>query len=314
MPASVQHIKGDIKNLAEFKMEFEAISPDVVLHMILSNEQEAIDAVEVFNGISPRIVAISSQDVYRAFALVRKFEMGAFEPMPITEKSALRNKHYLYQDPSKDRNDWCNTYDKILVERIIMGNSDISGTVLRLPAVYGPKDNQHRFVSYLHLKRMFDKRPYIVMDEFFSEWRWTHGYVENVAHAIVLAVTDARSAGRIYNVGSPRDITMYEFVSDIGKQIGWNGEIVVLPKSQIPSYLEFPLDTKQHLVVDSTLIQKELGYNEIISFEEGLRRTVEWEINNIHERLHPKFPKMEYEKEDEFLIKIGLSHGNTASN
>jgi len=33
------------------------------------------------------------------------------------------------------------------------------------------------------------------------KWRWTHGYLENVAHAIALAVMDDKATGRIYNVG-----------------------------------------------------------------------------------------------------------------
>ncbi|MFM9735660.1 NAD-dependent epimerase/dehydratase family protein, partial [Streptomyces niveiscabiei] len=72
------------------------------------------------------------------------------------------------------------------------------GTVLRLPMVYGPGDRQHRLWSYL--KRMDDRRPAILMGATQARWRTTRGYVENVAAAIALAVTDDRAAGRIYNV------------------------------------------------------------------------------------------------------------------
>lgn len=70
-------------------------------------------------------------------------------------------------------------YDKILVERAVMGDADPVGTILRLPMVYGPGDPQHRLFQYL--KRMDDRRPAILMDEGAAGWRWSRGYVENVA-------------------------------------------------------------------------------------------------------------------------------------
>ena len=54
-------------------------------------------------------------------------------------------------------------YDKIPVEREILGDPDLPGTVLRLPMVYGPGDPLHRF--FPTLKRMDDRRPAILFEE-----------------------------------------------------------------------------------------------------------------------------------------------------
>jgi nucleoside-diphosphate-sugar epimerase len=35
---------------------------------------------------------------------------------------------------------WDDAYDKIEVEKAIMNNPDLPGTVLRLPMIYGPGD------------------------------------------------------------------------------------------------------------------------------------------------------------------------------
>ncbi len=59
-------------------------------------------------------------------------------------------------------------YDKIPIERLVMNGPTIQGTVLRLPAVYGPNDGQHRLFEFL--KRMDDQRPAILLDE-----RWRNG-------------------------------------------------------------------------------------------------------------------------------------------
>ncbi len=68
-----------------------------------------------------------------------------------------------------------------------MSDPDIEGTVLRLPFVYGPGDYQHRIFEYL--KRMDDKRPAILLDQKRARWRWTWGYVKDVAAAIACAAT-----------------------------------------------------------------------------------------------------------------------------
>ena len=54
-------------------------------------------------------------------------------------------------------------------------------------------DRQHRMFEFL--KRIDDHRTYILLDDKYAQWRWTKGYVENVAGAICLTVTDERAAG-----------------------------------------------------------------------------------------------------------------------
>jgi len=112
-------------------------------------------------------------------------------------------------------------YEKILVERAIMGNSDLPGTVLRLPAVYGPRDSQHRLFPYL--KRMDDTRPAIILDEVLARWRWSRIYVGNAGSAITLAVTDDRAGGRVYNIAEPEALTEAEWIRQIGLAAGWSG-------------------------------------------------------------------------------------------
>ena len=302
-PKSVRHILGDRKNMNQFTEEYSRFSPDAVIDMIPSTEKDAEMLIETFTGITPRVIAISSQDVYRAYGLVNLFETGELEHVPITEKSKLRTNLYPYQNATKEREDWCNNYDKILVERKVLETSAFASTVLRLPAVYGPRDNQHRFFSYLNLMRIKDKRPYIIMDESFANWHWTHSYVENVAHSIVTATVNSQSSGKVYNVGEPVTPSMKDFVKEIGKSLNWDGEIILLPSINLPEQLQFPLDTMQQLIVDSGKIREDLGYQEIFSRNEALVRTIEWEIQNMPNDLDSRYS---YSDEDEVLKKIGL--------
>jgi nucleoside-diphosphate-sugar epimerase len=187
-------------------------------------------------------------------------------------------------------------YDKIVVEQVTMSEPELPGTALRLPMTHGPGDRQHRLYSFL--KRMDDARPSILLEHGFAAWRAPRGYVENVAHAITLAVTDSRAAGRIYNVAEPQALSTVDWVKAIAAAAGWHGEIVVAPEGRMPLLLA----SEHHLVVDSTRIRHELGYNEIVPFEEALSRTVAWERANPPADTDPA--QFDYATEDAILSEL----------
>src|SRR4029079_11562659 len=109
-------------------------------------------------------------------------------------------------------------YDKIPVEREILGDKELPGTVLRLPMVYGPGDPLRRFLP--GVKRVDDRRPAILFEEKFARWRAPRGFVENVAAPIALAAVDARAAGRVYNVGESESLTELEWSRRIASAAG----------------------------------------------------------------------------------------------
>jgi nucleoside-diphosphate-sugar epimerase len=104
--------------------------------------------------------------------------------------------------------------------------------------------------------------------------------VENVAAAIVLALTESKAANRIYNLGEEVAHSEADWVRLIGEVTGWKGEIVPLPDERLPAHLRTPLDWKYELAMDTSRIRTELGYKETSSLEEALRRTSYWEQAN----------------------------------
>jgi nucleoside-diphosphate-sugar epimerase len=304
LPRAVEQILGDRKDLANFVDLFKRLAPDVVLDMFPFGEQDARSVTQTFKGITPRVIAISSQDVYRAYGRLRRTEPGPIDPVPLTEAAPLRQKLYPYrsdtprseQDPMR----WLDNYDKIVVEQIVMGDPDLPGTILRLPMVYGPRDNQHRLFEYL--KRMDDNRPAILLDEGLANWRWTRGYVENVAAAISLAVRDERAVSRIYNVGESETISTAEWVSKIGQLAGWYGKIIAVPGTYLPTHLAVDIDTEQHLVADTSRIRQELHYAEPVPLDEALARTITWERMHPPKEIDPNL--FDYAAEDRALAQL----------
>jgi nucleoside-diphosphate-sugar epimerase len=275
LPDAVRALHGDRNALADHRDAFERVAPDVVIDVVPYTEAQAQAAVDVFGGLADRLVAVSSSDVYRNYDGWRGVSPHDPDPVPLDEEAPLRDELYPYRGVEGLDFEYAEDYDKILVERAVMTANDLAGTVLRLPAVYGPGNAQHRLAS--PLRRMDDDRPAILMDEGQADWRWTHGYVENVAAAIALAATDERAAGRIYNVGEAETPTEAERTRRLARVVGWDGDVVPVPADALPEHLRAPGDWRYELVTDTRRLRDELNHEAPATMDEALRRTAEWE-------------------------------------
>ncbi len=273
----------------------------MVIDLILSSGEQARVLMDTFRGTAHRIIAASSMDVYRACGVLHRLERGPLEPVPLTEESRLRTKLHPYPPAQlravKQVFSWLDDeYDKIPVEQAVLGDADLTGTVLRLPMVYGGGDPLHRLFPLV--KRMDDCRPAILFDAHVAQWRSPRGYVEHVADAIAAAATSDVAAGRVYNVAEEESFSELEWARQVASVIGWMGEFLVLPSDRTPAHLKMPGNLEQHWTADSSRIRSELGYRERIGRTEGLRRTIEWE------RAHPpavNLPQFDYAAEDAAL-------------
>ena len=249
LPLEVRHIRSPLAAMpiTEFPPELTERSWDVVIHMIAMGAADAEAAVRSFRGRAGRLVVPSSGDVYLAYGRLIGLEPGPTEPVPLTEESPLRTILHPYRASARSSDELGFHYEKILVERAVLGEPQLPATVLRLPKVYGPGGNADLATVYAYAHQ--------------PHWRWTHGYVENVAAAIVLAALHSAAAGKIYNVGE-------EHTPSVGERLR------TMPPSNIEPDLSSSFDFAQDLVYDTRAIRTELGYAETVSWEEGLARTL----------------------------------------
>ena len=169
---------------------------------------------------------------------------------------------------------WMMQYDKILVEQFLMRQTDLPVTILRFPAVVGPGDYR-RFRRWIQPMRRGDLE--LCIQEGWAKWRWTHGFAEDVAEAVVLAVTNSASAGRIYNVGESETPTMAERLIEFARATAWTGRILEVPASELCESERMPHDFAHHVVYDTARIRTELGYKEVIPHTAALERTLQYE-------------------------------------
>jgi nucleoside-diphosphate-sugar epimerase len=298
LPSGVRPLEGDRRQIHHQRDELRRALPDVVIDMILSSGAQATAVMDTFRGFAKRIVAVSSADVYRACAVLHRLDTGPLEPLPLTETSELRTVAPYppaVLERVKDVFAWVDDeYDKVPVERVVLGDPDLPGTVVRLPMVYGPGDPMHR----LHpiIKRVDDGRKVLVFADAVATWRSPRGYVENVAAAIALAATDERAAGRTYNVAEEPAFSEREWAELVAGHAGWSGDVVIVPFAAAPSHIQNPGNLSQDWVVSSARIRNDLGYREPVPLAIALARTIAWERANPPVVVDPR--GFDYDAED----------------
>jgi nucleoside-diphosphate-sugar epimerase len=283
LPQPIRHVYGDRESLPQRRADFQKLAPDVVVDCILSSGRQARTLMETMCGITGRVVALSSQDVYRACGIVHSLEVGPLQPLPITEDSDLRTRPGPYPphllQSLRAVFPWVDDeYDKIPVEHELLNHPELPATILRLPMVYGPGDPLHRLFPIV--KRIDDRRPVILIQEDAAAWRGPRGYVENVAAGIAVAVTSPQAAGRIYNLGEPKAFSELEWTTKVCEAAGYRGRVRTIPKDRTPAHLRVPFRTDQHWVVSTRRIREDLGFVEPVGLDFALKRSIDWERTN----------------------------------
>jgi nucleoside-diphosphate-sugar epimerase len=92
-------------------------------------------------------------------------------------------------------------------------------------------------------------------------WRWTHGYVENVGAAIVIATLRSEARGQVFNVGEADTPTVRE-------------RLAGLPDLTVDAIDDGGYNFEQDIAYDTSRIRGELNYAEPVSYAEGIRRTL----------------------------------------
>ncbi len=96
----------------------------MVVDLVAYFERHGQALVETLRGIAQRAVVISSSDVYRAYGLLHGSESGPVEPVPLSENAPLRQMLHPYRSLATGPEDLAYHYEKIMVERAVMSQSD----------------------------------------------------------------------------------------------------------------------------------------------------------------------------------------------
>jgi dTDP-glucose 4,6-dehydratase len=133
---------------------------------------------------------------------------------------------------------------------------------------YGPWQYPEKLIPLAVLKILRgEKVPVYAKGENVREWL----YVEDCASG-VLQIMEKAKAGEIYNLGSGQEKQNIEVVKAI---------LSIMKADE--SRIEFVKDRPGHDIrykLNSQKVQREIGWQPKVQFEEGIRRTVEWCLSN----------------------------------
>ena len=141
-------------------------------------------------------------------------------------------------------------------------------TISRCSNNYGPYQFPEKLIPVVISKALRNEKiPVYGTGENVRDW--IHVIDHNIG--VDLIVRNGR-VGEVYNLGGHSERTNLELVKLILKELNKSEDLI-----------EFVSDRKGHdlrYAIDSTKVEKELGWTRTYTFEKGIKETIDWYINN----------------------------------
>ncbi|MCR5228511.1 MAG: dTDP-glucose 4,6-dehydratase [Solobacterium sp.] len=141
-------------------------------------------------------------------------------------------------------------------------------TISRCSNNYGPYHFPEKLIPLI-ISRALNDEPLPVYGEGANVRDWL--YVTDHCSAIDLIVRKGKP-GEIYNIGGHNERSNLEVVKTILKELGKPESLIHFVKDRPGHDLRYAMDP--------TKIETELGWKPEYSFDTGIRRTIEWYLNN----------------------------------
>ena len=141
-------------------------------------------------------------------------------------------------------------------------------TISRCSNNYGPYQFPEKLIPVVISKALNNENiPVYGKGENVRDW--IHVIDHNIG--VDMIVRNGR-VGEVYNLGGHSERTNLEVVKTILKQMGKSEDLITFVTDRPGHDLRY--------AIDSTKAEKELGWDRTYTFEDGMRETVDWYLNN----------------------------------
>ena len=234
---------------AESHVDRSIEDPGVFLRTNVMGTAALLDACRAFR--TPRFHQVSTDEVYGDLPLDRP-------DLRFTEMTNLRaSSPYSASKASADLLTlaYCRTYE-------------LPATVSRCSNNYGPYQFPEKLIPLMIANALGDKPlPVYGTGKNVRDWL----YVEDHCRAIDLILRKGEP-GQVYNIGGNHEMENIALVRCICRELG-----------KPESLITYVTDRKGHdlrYAIDATKIERELGWRPETDFEDGIRRTIRWYLDN----------------------------------
>ena len=246
-------------------------------------EQEKFDAVINFAAESHVDNSIKNPSVFLTTNII-----GTQTLMDASRKYGVKRYHQVstdevYGDLPLDRKDLLFTEEnpihtsspysasKASADLLVMAYYRTFGfpaTISRCSNNYGAYQFPEKLIPVVISKALNEENvPVYGKGEIVRDWIHVHDH--NVGVDMILR---NGKIGEVYNLGGHSERTNLEVVKIILKQLG-------KPESLITFVTDRPGHDLRY-AIDSTKVEKELGWDRTYTFEEGIKDTIDWYVNN----------------------------------
>ena len=261
-------VKADIADRNVIYTIFEKYNPDVVINFAAeSHVDRSIENPEIFlrtNVIGTAVL----MDACRKYGIQRFHQVSTdqvYGDLPLDRPDLF----FTEETPIHTSSPYSSS--KASADLLVLAYYRTYGlpvTISRCSNNYGPYHFPEKLIPLMITNALENKRlPVYGKGENVRDWL----YVEDHCEAIDLIVRKGR-VGEIYNIGGHNERTNLSVVKGI---------LSILGKDE--SLIEYVTDRPGHdlrYAIDPTKISKELGWLPKTSFEEGIKKTVQWYLDN----------------------------------
>jgi UDP-glucose 4-epimerase len=152
----------------------------------------------------------------------------------------------------------------------------IRSSVLRLTNTYGPrmriKDARQTFLG-IWIRNLIEGKPIQVFGN--GQQRRDYNYVDDLVDALIIAATENKAIGGVYNLGAPDPISLSETAKIMCHEIEGASWILV----------PFPQERKAidvgDFICDYSLFSNQFKWKPTINFQQGIRKSIEYFRNEL---------------------------------
>ena len=261
-------IKGDIVDRKLVYEIFESENPDIIVNFAAeSHVDRSIENPEVF--LQTNVIGTSVLlDACRKYGITRYHQVSTDEvygDLPLdrpdlffTEETPIHTSSpYSASKASAD-----------LLVQAYHRTFDVPITISRCSNNYGPYHYPEKLIPLMIKNALEDKSlPVYGKGENVRDWL----YVEDHCVAIDLIIRKGK-VGEVYNIGGHNEKTNLEVVKIILKELN-------KPESLI-TYVADRLGHDLRYAIDPTKMQQQLNWQPTTTFEEGIKKTIKWYLEN----------------------------------
>jgi len=156
--------------------------------------------------------------------------------------------------------------------RMLFKVYDFNGVLLRNANTFGRKQDNSFFTEYVITEMLQDKEIYIGAPDSIRDYM----YVDDHVNSYILAMNTPEAKGQVFNIAGGKGYTNKEWTLKIARALDF-------PKDKIhfgeypPGYPFRPLTSDQpYLVLNPSKAKRILGWEQTVSPEEGLKKTIEY--------------------------------------